>query len=282
MRLFLLTTLTMCAFAANSLLNRVAVESQSIDPSSFAFIRVLSGAAVLGLIVVFRGGGLQPFRRVRLIGALSLSAYMIGFSLAYITLDAGLGALILFGTVQIGMFLWSALTGSRPTARQMAGAGIAFGGLMLALWPEDGGATGLGGARFMVIAGLGWAAYTLSGRGAADPIAATAANFILALPVMLLFLPAFSPVGDFNGIALAVISGAVTSGLGYALWYRILPDHTPQAAAVIQLCVPVIAILGGAVLLGENVTPVLSLAAALVVGGIALAVTSRSVPARRS
>ncbi len=282
MRLFVLTTLTMCAFAANSLLNRVAVDSQSIDPSSFAFIRVLSGAAVLGLIVAVRGRGLPLFRRVRLIGALSLSAYMIGFSLAYVSLDAGLGALILFGTVQIGMFQWGALTGSRPTVRQLAGAGIAFGGLVLVLWPEEGGATGLGGAGFMVIAGLGWAAYTLSGRGATDPIAATAANFILALPVMLLFLPAFSVAGDLSGIALAVVSGAITSGLGYALWYSILPDHTPQAAAVIQLSVPVIAILGGAALLGETLTPVLLLAAALVVGGIALAVTSRSVPARRS
>nr|WP_299280997.1 DMT family transporter [uncultured Tateyamaria sp.] len=282
MRLFLLTVLTMTAFAANSVLNRMAVDSGAIDPSSFAMIRTLSGALALCMVLTVRGGGLPIFVRGRVLGATSLAAYMIGFSLAYVSLDAGLGALILFGTVQITMFGWSALRGSAPSTRQIIGASVAFLGLVIALWPGEGAAGDAGGSVLMVIAGLGWAAYTLAGKGARDPVATTAANFVAALPLLVLLLLGAGLHAAPSGIALAILSGALTSGLGYALWYHVLPQFAGQTAAVVQLSVPIIAIAAGAVLLGESVTLAIGLAALLVLGGIALAVMSPSVPADRS
>jgi len=282
MRLWTLTALAMVAFAANSLLNRVAVESGAIDPSSFAMVRVAAGALVLGMILTVRGGGLPLLARGRGVGAVSLAAYMVGFSLAYVTLDAGLGALILFGTVQVSMFAWSALRGHAPNRRQILGAMVAFSGLLLALWPGDGPSGSIAGALFMVVAGLGWATYTLAGRGAQDPIAATAANFIAALPLLGVLLLGPDLFAAPSGLALAIISGAVTSGLGYALWYHVLPQLAPQTAAVVQLSVPVIAIAGGAALLGEQVGLDLLLAAVLVLGGIALAITGPKAPVGRS
>lgn len=274
MRLILLTCLTMIAFAANSVLNRMAVDSGAIDPSSFAMIRVVSGAVALSLIIAVRGGGLPILARARVVGSVSLAVYMIGFSLAYISLDAGLGALILFGTVQVSMFGWSALHGARPSSRQLMGAGIAFAGLLLALWPRDGGSADLSGTVLMVMAGLGWAAYTLAGKGAQDPLASTAANFVVATPLLAVLLLGGALHAAPSGIALAILSGAVTSGLGYALWYSVLPQLVGQTAAVVQLSVPIIAILAGALLLGEAITGVIVVSAVLVLGGIALAVIS--------
>lgn len=282
MRLFLLTCLTMIAFAANSVLTRAAIEGGHIDPSGFALVRVLSGAVVLGMVMTLRGGALPLLRRKRLPGAISLSVYMIGFSLAYLTLDAGLGALILFGVVQIAMFAHGALTGARPTSRQLAGAGLAFAGLLIVLWPGTGARADLAGAVLMVFAGLGWAAYTILGRGSADPLAATAANFLLCLPLLLVLLTGaglrFSP----EGIALAILCGGLTSGLGYALWYSVVPWLGQARAAIVQLSVPVIAIAAGVLLLGEPLTPVLIIATVLVIGGIGWAVSARSAPTDRS
>ena len=282
MRLALLTTLTMIAFAANSVLNRMAVDSGAIDPSSFAMIRVLAGAIALGMFLTVRGGGFPIAARGRLLGAASLSAYMIGFSLAYVSLDAGIGALILFGTVQVVMFGWSALRGAAPTRRQLGGAGVAFAGLILALWPRDGTGGDLAGALLMVVAGVGWAIYTLAGRGSTDPLASTAANFVVALPMLLVLLVGAGLHSAPSGIALAIASGALTSGLGYALWYRVLPQLRGQTAAVVQLSVPIIAIAAGALLLGEAVTLAVVLAAVLVLGGIALTVTAPAAQADRS
>lgn len=279
MRLILLTILTMLAFASNSLLNRMAVGGDHIDAASFAAVRMAAGAVALSVILILRGGAFPLLAKSRIVGTLSLAAYMIGFSLAYVSLDAGLGALILFGVVQVAMFVWGAVTGSRPTFRQLCGAGIAFVGLAVALWPAEGSATDPIGAVMMVIAGLGWAAYTLAGRGAKAPLSATAANFILAAPLMLLPLIGQDLHITSAGVLLAIIAGAVTSGLGYALWYTVLPHMQSSTAAVVQLSVPMIAIAAGAVLLGETVTVVIGLAALLVVGGIALAVTAK--PAKR-
>lgn len=282
MRLILLTCLTMAAFAANSVLNRVAVADGAIDPSSFAMIRVLSGALALCLILAVRGGRLPVFEPARVVGSVSLAAYMIGFSLAYISLDAGLGALILFGTVQVSMFGWSALRGARPSARQITGAAIAFVGLVLALWPSDGASADVSGTLLMVLAGLGWAAYTLAGKGARDPLATTAANFVVATPLLAIALLGGALHAAPSGIALAIASGAVTSGLGYALWYSVLPDMQAQTAAVVQLSVPIIAILAGAVILGEVITLTIVVSAILVLGGIALAVISPKLQEDRS
>ncbi|KIN70789.1 Permease, DMT superfamily [Sulfitobacter noctilucae] len=282
MRLALAITLAMIAFAANSVLTRMAIEGGHIDPSGFAIVRVVSGAVVLGMVVSLRGGGLPLLRRNRIPGALSLAVYIVGFSLAYLTLDAGLGALILFGVVQITMFAHSIATGTRPGMRQWTGGAVAFAGLVVALWPGPGSTVEPIGALLMVFAGLGWAAYTIQGRGARDPLAATSANFLLCVPILLILLTGtglrFAP----TGVALGILCGGLTSGLGYALWYAVLPRIDGATAAIVQLSVPVIAIFAGVVLLGEVVTVPLILATVLVVGGIGWSVSARAVPADRS
>ena len=282
MPLILLTALVMIAFAANSVLTRMAIDGGYIDPSSFALIRVLSGAVVLCMVLSVKGGGLPILRRARVIGAFSLAAYMVGFSLAYLTLDAGLGALILFGVVQVTMFVHGARSGSGPSRRQVAGAGIAFAGLLLALWPGPGGQADPLGAAFMVLAGLGWAAYTIGGRQSADATAATAANFVLCLPILAILLIGPALATTVTGVALAILCGGLTSGLGYALWYTVLPRLDQSTAAIVQLSVPIIAIVGGALLLREGISLIVLVAAALVVGGIGWAITSRSAPTDRS
>ncbi len=275
MRLILLTILTMCAFAANSVLTRAAVEGGHLGPGAFAVIRVAAGAVMLGGIAAWRQISLPLMQPVRLLGAMSLTAYMVGFSLAYLTLDAGLGALILFGVTQITMFAHAAITGQSPTGRQVFGAGIAFAGLLLVLWPGAGSVADPLGAALMVLAGLGWAIYTIAGRGATDPLGATGANFILCLPMLGILLMNSDFTGNWWGVFLAVICGGVTSGLGYALWYNVLREMQGTTAAIVQLSVPVIAIVAGAIVLGEAVPTVVILAAALVVGGIGWAVTAK-------
>ena len=270
MRLFLLTALTMLAFAANSVLNRWAVGPGHIGAVEFAMIRLVAGAAMLaGLVLWQRGGWAWPGPRGRSAGVLGLSAYLLGFSLAYRGLDAGTGALVLFGTVQVTMFAGALLSGEAVPGRRWAGAVLALGGLALIAAP---GAVALGPLALMVCAGVGWGLYSLAGRGAVDPLAATAWNFLLSVPLMLpLGLMAGLAVPDGTGVLLAALSGAVTSGLGYALWYAVLPRLGAGRAAVAQLTVPVIAALGGAVLLAELPGLRFWLAAVLVLGGVALA-----------
>lgn len=282
MRLVLATTLTMIAFASNSVLTRMAIDGGHIDPSGFAIVRVLSGALVLGMVISLRGSGLPLLRKNRIWGALSLAVYLVGFSLAYLTLDAGLGALILFGVVQITMFGHGALRDTSPTKRQLTGGLVAFGGLLIALWPGPGGAADPVGATLMVVAGLGWAAYSILGRTAQDPLAATSANFLLCVPILLILLAGTGVTFSVTGVALGILCGGLTSGLGYALWYSVLPKLEGPVAATIQLSVPVIAILAGAFLLGETIGPVVFFATLLVVGGIGWAATGQAIPADRS
>ena len=282
MQLFLLTSATMLAFALNSILTRMAIAPGHIDPISFALIRVLAGAVFLCALVWLRGARVPWRGPMRLVGASSLSVYMIGFSMAYVTLDAGLGALILFGVVQIAIFSFGMLRGARPQTRQMIGAAIAFSGLVVALWPGDTSGSSLFGAICMILAGLGWAAYTLSGKNATNPLAETAANFAYCVPVLLVFTLAMVEKASVVGLLLAVLCGAVTSGLGYALWYRVLPQLQANVAAVVQLSVPVIALVAGALVLGEPIAPLILTAAGLVIAGIALAVTKQSSPAGHS
>jgi len=279
MKFIFLTSLTMTAFAANSILTRAAVDGGHIDPSGFAIIRVLAGAVVLGMLMTLRGGALPLLQPKRMWGALSLTAYMIGFSLAYLTLDAGLGALILFGVTQITMFAYGAMRATAPTRRQLWGAGIAFIGLLIVLWPGSGSQTDITGASLMVVAGVGWAIYSLLGRGGKDPLAETAASFIMCLPLLLILLAGTGLTFGVTGMMLAIVCGGLTSGLGYALWYSILPHFDSSTAAIVQLSVPIIAIVAGAVLLGEPLTVTVMLSAVLVVGGIGWAVSEQSVRA---
>ncbi|MEV8466012.1 DMT family transporter [Fluviibacterium sp. DFM31] len=280
-RLAALVALTMLAFAANSVLNRMALSDAGMGPASFAAIRTGAGAVTLGLLVMVNGGWSRLRPRFSAANALALTAYMLGFSFAYVTLDTGFGALILFGGVQITMFAGSVLGGDRIAAQRWLGAGTAFAGLVWLLWPGGAAAPSLMGAALMAVAAVGWGIYSLRGRGAGDPLASTAASFLLAaLPAGLVVL-ALPDAVTAPGVVLAVVSGAVTSGLGYALWYAVLPRLTASAAGVVQLTVPVIAMAGGALLLAEPVTLRLLAASVLVLGGVGLAITAPSVPARR-
>jgi len=274
MRLFLLTAVVMVAFAANSVLNRMAVGEGGIGAVEFALIRVLAGAVVLLALVAWRGRG---WRGASLAGVAGLSVYLFGFSLAYGQLDAGTGALILFGVVQVTMFGGALLAGEAVPRRRWAGAGLALAGLAVLVAPA--GASWMGFAA-MAAAGLGWGVYSLAGRGARDALAATAGNFALALiPAAGVALVAGVEFGTVTGrgVMLAVVSGAVTSGLGYALWYAVLPALGAGRAAVAQLTVPLIAAAGGAVLMGEAVGWRFAVAAALVLGGVAWASLPRAV-----
>ncbi|MCB2129462.1 MAG: DMT family transporter [Rhodobacteraceae bacterium] len=280
MQLFLLTALTMTAFAANSVLNRWAVGQNLIDPVSFALVRLVSGAFVLAVLLAARrilsGRSMGPGGWLaRTVGAASLLVYLIGFSLAYRSLDAGMGALVLFGMVQITMFIGALIGRENLPARRWVGSSIAFLGLIYLLAPGGRAGSSPTAALLMATAGIGWGVYSLSARNASDPLAATAWNFMLAVPVMLavagLVLQGGNPVADGAGAALAILSGAVTSGLGYALWYRVLPLLGAARGGVAQLTVPVIALAGGIAFLGEVMTLRFLIACVLVLGGVAFA-----------
>ncbi len=275
----LLVAAVMVAFAANSLLNRAAVGGGEIGALAFALIRTVAGAVTLAALVAIRRGVRLPPPGVTAVGALSLATYMIGFSLAYLRLDAGIGALILFGGVQLTMFAGGLWGGEHPSARRWIGSGVALAGLAWMFWPTHGVAVDPLAALAMGAAALGWGVYSLNGRRTKDPLTATAANFAVAAPICALavFLAPDATPATGHGVLLAIVSGAVTSGLGYALWYAVLPRLTATAASLTQPSVPVIVLLGGAVLLGEAVAPATLLAAALVLGGVAFG----SLPARR-
>lgn len=278
MRLFVLTTLTMIAFAANSVLNRLALVDGGIDPASFGAIRLGAGALTLTVLALLSPGeGLKRAGDWR--AAAALFAYIFGFSFAYLSLDAGLGALILFGMVQITMFAGGLFGGERPPPQRWIGASVACAGLVWLLLPGGAIEVSVMHAAFMLFAGCGWGIYSLLGRGAKDPLRATAANFLYAAPfgVLLAGLLAFrgESAVSTSGVLLAILSGAVTSGLGYALWYRVLPQLLPSVAAVAQLTVPVIALAGGLVFLAEPVPWGVVLPACIVLGGVAVSVLPR-------
>lgn len=272
MRLILLTALVMVAFASNSLLNRVALVDGAISAGAYAAWRTGSGAVALAVLVALRGAVPRPDGRQMAVGTLALLVYMFGFSLAYLGLDAGVGALILFGMTQVTMFAGGLCAGERPPLRRWLGAGLALGGLGWLLLPGASAAVQAGYAALMAVAGIGWGLYSLNGRQATDPLAATAWNFIAAAPVCVAvaLLWTGGTATTLWGIALAVFAGVVTSGLGYALWYAVLPRLEAAVAALAQLTVPVIAMLAGLVLLGEAVTWGGIAAAALVLSGVAL------------
>lgn len=276
MQLIALIVVVLVAFAANSVLGRMAIGGGYMDALGFGLLRLASGAAMLVFLCYLRGAVPRQPLMSSLKGGGSLTLYMIGFCLAYQGLDAGLGALILFGVVQIAMFGWGAVTGSRVSPGQLAGAAIAFAGLAYVIWPDESLQVTFRDALLMGMSGLGWAIYSLLGRAQGDPLVATSVNFIWATVMMLPFVLILqeSLVVSGLGLALAVVSGAITSGLGYALWYRVLPQLQPALAATIQLSVPVIAILGGVVFLAEPVGLRLTLGTAAVLGGIALVIWS--------
>ena len=274
MHLFALIALTMCAFAANSVLSRAGIDAFGMDPIGFSGVRLAAGAGMLGVLVAVRGGW-PDMNRARIITAGSLLVYLVPFSIAYLTLPSGVGALILFGVVQITMFAGSALAGARPSPRQWVGMSIAMMGLAWLLWPSDTLRLDGRGVLFMILSGISWGVFSLRGRGSRDPLGAMALSFGVLIP----FAVALIVLGSgwsWEGVALAAVAGAVTSGLGYALWYRVLPQIAATTGAVAQLSVPVIAIIAGALFLAEAITLDVVVASVVVLGGIAVAVLKRA------
>ncbi|OQY72170.1 MAG: EamA family transporter [Rhodocyclaceae bacterium UTPRO2] len=276
----LLTTLTLLAFAGNSVLCRLALRETGIDAASFTTIRLASGAVVLWLIV-------RGFRRAQAgggnwISALMLFAYAAGFSFAYLSLTTATGALLLFGAVQATMILWGLWRGERFGARQLAGLALAVGGLVGLLLPGL-SAPPLGGAALMLMAGAAWGVYSIRGKGAGDATRVTVGNFLRTDRLRSLMRMTVGERLTRSCSAVqaecALASGAITSGHGYAIWYILLRALKATSAATVQLSVPVIAALGGIVFLGEAVTLRFVLASAAVLGGIALVILNP--PSRR-
>lgn len=265
------TAAALAAFAGNSVLCRLALGRQAIDAASFSTIRLLSGAAALLLIMWAADRRGQPVER-SWTSAVLLFLYAVPFSLAYLTLTAGTGALILFGSVQLTMIAAALGLGERPRPAQWVGLALALAGLVYLVSP---GLTAPPptGAALMALAGISWGIYSIRGRRAADPLAQTASNFVRAVP----FAIAVSTIALAHanvhaaGILFAIASGALTSGVGYVLWYSALKGLTAARAAVVQLLVPVLAALGGVIFIGETVSSRLVVSASVVLGGIALA-----------
>jgi drug/metabolite transporter (DMT)-like permease len=271
MRTLILTVLALVAFAANSVLGRLALSSGTIDPASFTTVRMAAGAFVLW--VLGRGG-----HRYRPTGswhsAFVLFLYAVPFSFAYTGLGTGTGALVLFGAVQVTMLSAALVSGERPHVLQWLGLAAAAAGLVYLVLP---GLTAppLWAAMLMAFAGCCWGLYSLRGRGASNPAAETAGNFARVVPMVAVVSAATlarAHVGH-HGLWLAIVSGAVTSGLGYIVWYAALGGLTATRASIVQLAVPVLAALGGVILLDEPITLRLVVAAVLVLGGVAMALT---------
>lgn len=271
----------MLCFAANSLLCRFALADASIDPASFTTIRILAGALTLAALVLARRSNVRDLANAgSWTGAGALFAYAAAFSFAYVSLDASVGALILFGAVQTTMIAVGLVRGERLTPVQITGALLAIAGLVYLLSP---GLTAPSprGAALMAAAGVAWGIYSLVGRTARnktrDPTLVTAGNFLRAAPLGLFLLLAFAAHADvsLSGALLAFASGALASGLGYAIWYTALKGLGASEAAIVQLTVPVIAAAGGALLLQEPLTLRFALASAAILGGVALVLVAR-------
>ena len=270
-KLVLLAVLAMTAFAANSLLCRMALVETDIDPASFTFWRLTSGALMLILLVVMRNQ--KPLQEGNMASAIALFVYAAGFSFAYISMTTGAGALLLFGAVQVTMISWGLFKGERMSALQWGGFLLALIGLILLLLPNA-AVPQLSSALMMLAAGIAWGVYSLKGKGAKFPIEATAGNFIRATQLALVLLVIFWPGGEFHaeGMAYAVASGAIASALGYALWYSILVHIAAIKAATLQLSVPVLAVFAGWLFLDEPVTLRIILSSLAVIGGVAMVI----------
>jgi len=270
-----LTAVAMVAFAANSVLCRLALGAGLIDAASFATVRTISGAVLLAAILLLRQETVAARPDWRSVVALYL--YMVFFAFAYLSLSAGTGALILFGAVQLTMFTVALRSGEHFPLVSWAGLALAIAGLVYLVSPGLTAPDPLG-AALMTIAGISWGAYSLVGRSAKDPVEATAHNFLYAVPLVVATSLVF--IGDLAvtaaGAAYAVVSGAVASGVGYVIWYTALRGLTGTGAATVQLSVPVIAAIGGVILLSETVTLRLVVASAATLGGVALVLAQRS------
>ena len=277
MQIYLLTALTMTAFAANSVLGRIALRMTDIDPASYVSIRLMSGALILAVLAGAAGrNGKGAAPAGDWLSALALFAYAASFSFAYLGLDAGTGALILFATVQASIIGWSLYCGGRPSVSEWCGLAVAFAALVWLLAPGV-AAPDPFYAALMTLAGIAWGIYTIRGKAASNPLRATAGNFMRSVPLTAILSAWFfsSASLPLAGIALAACSGAVTSGLGYALWYRVLKSLSPIQSGMVQLSVPVIAAVGGILFLGEPLTLRFAACSCFILGGIGFAIAAR-------
>lgn len=283
---WLWVALSLFAFAGNSVLCRLALGNKAIDATSFTAIRLISGVIIMLLIVFLQNkynrqhkhNSLLRSKKGSWIASTMLFLYALCFSLAYITLDTGIGALILFASVQLSMIVVGICFGNKVSNKEIMGIITAFAGFIYLLLPSL-SSPSLYGFILMTISGIAWGVYTLNGRGSVSPIDDTAINFFKTLPFVLLIMLIninHSQLTSY-GVSLAVCSGAVTSAMGYTIWYLVLPTLKITQAAVLQLLVPIIAAVGGIVFAGENVTERLLIASVLVLGGILLVVFSRNV-----
>jgi drug/metabolite transporter (DMT)-like permease len=273
-RLVALTSLTMVAFACNSLLCRAALRHTSIDAASFTTIRLASGAIMLWLVARTHRG--KHTNRGNWLSALALFVYAAGFSFAYVSLPVSTGALLLFGAVQatmIGNGIWA---GERLRRLQLVGLGLALGGLVGLLSPGLSAPPPLG-SLLMLGSGVAWGVYSLRGKDAGNPIKVTAENFLRAVPIAVVLSILMLDIGSWDsaGFWYAVLSGALASGLGYAIWYTVLPALKATNAAAVQLSVPVLAAMAGIAFFGEPVTLRLVLTSAAILGGIAMVILEK-------
>ena len=269
----------MVAFAANSVLCRAALGNDLIDAATFTSIRLTSGALSLILILYFRQTGIAgklPTFKLNAKSSIALFLYAICFSFSYIEISTGTGALILFGTVQLTMILVGILKGEKSSLVVWTGIMLAFGGLVYLVFPGV-TAPSFMSAALMAISGLAWGTYSLYGRGSANPVADTTWNFVGTLPLVaitsLIFLSSFS--ASVQGIMLAIASGALASGVGYAIWYTVLPALSRTVAAIVQLSVPTIAAIGGVLFMAEPITSRLIFASIATLGGIAIVIFAK-------
>jgi len=273
------TSVALTAFAANSVLCRLALGEQTIDAASFTMIRLLSGAIVLFLILQLPGKTSNSTSKGSWFAASMLFLYAISFSFAYITLDTGTGALILFGSVQLTMILITLYKGTRLHTVEWAGVLISFSGFVFLILPGI-STPSFSGFILMTVAGTAWGIYTLAGRDSVNPLADTTQNFIKTIPLIIIIgiITIFTNQDiqlSQKGIVLAVLSGAIASGIGYTIWYMALADLTAAQAAVVQLLVPVIAAAGGVIFVDEIITSRLLFSSVMILGGILLVVSGR-------
>jgi drug/metabolite transporter (DMT)-like permease len=277
LRLILLTTAALIGFSANSLLTRAALGAGLIDAPSFTLIRLVTGAVTLSLLLRVRGAA--PTGRGTWPGGLALAGYAVAFTLAYTRIGAAVGALLLFGAVQITMTGTGLVKGERPQRVDWVGVALAIGGLLLLTLPGA-AAPDITGAALMLVAGACWGVYSLLGRTSRDPLATTGGNFVRATVLAALALAALLPHASITnrGVLLAAASGSLASGVGYTFWYAALPALASWRAALLQLLVPILTALLAALWLGETISTRLMLASALVIAGVVLTIHKSAVP----
>jgi drug/metabolite transporter (DMT)-like permease len=277
LKVSLLTSLALIAFAANSVLCRLALSHGAIDASSFTGVRLLSGAIALFFILSIKGNNKGVASKGSWSASFMLFLYAITFSYAYLSVDTGTGALILFGAVQITIILLTLFSGTRLHIHEWAGVTIAFVGFVYLMLPSI-TTPSINGFILMSIAGISWGIYTLKGRGSQNPLMDTTYNFLRTIPfvILLAVLTIQSVSYSSEGVVLAILSGAITSGLGYTIWYMVLGNLSSTKAAVIQLSVPVIAAVGGVIFVSETITLRLIISAVIVLGGILLVLLGKN------